>query len=197
MVLIFPTNPNVLKPPLRVGVMDMSMRDKILLWSAVLLSILVFTSVWIAHPPNAAQKEAMKTASSGGISPDIGGAAGTGTVLAANRTVSSANNSIQVDYLYADWCPHCRATRPALMSAVNRLGSAVSLNEWNEALRGSDAQVAAIYNQYKSEGVFIGFPTLVAHGPKGESSIAGEQTESELMTWMCAQYVDVPAACKQ
>ncbi len=179
--------------------MEISMRDKILLWSAILLSLLVFTSVWTAHPPNAAQKEALKAASSGGLSPDTGagagGAAG-GIAAGANRTPSAAG-AVQVDYLYADWCPHCRATRPALISAVTKLGSSVTLNEWNEALRGSDTRVAAIYNQYKSEGVFIGFPTMVAHGPKGESSIAGEQTEAELMTWLCDQYATMPAACKK
>ncbi len=170
------------------------MRDKILIWSAILLSLLVFTSVWLAHPPNAAQKDAMKL-SSDGLSPDTGARAGAATA-SAGATAANANGSLVVDYLYADWCPHCRATRPALMSAVSKLGSAVSLNEWNEALRASDPQVAAIYAKYKSEGVFIGFPTLVAHGPKGESSIAGEQTEAELMTWLCKQYVTAPPACK-
>lgn len=169
--------------------MEVSMRDKILLWSAILLSLLVFTSVWIAHPPNAAQKEAMRAAGAPPASPPA--------TLPAGQTALVSNGTVQVDYLYADWCPHCRSTRPALMSAVSRLGPAVSLNEWNEALRGSDARVAAIYTQYKSEGVFVGFPTLVAHGPKGESSIAGEQTEEQLMTWLCEQYVDAPAACKQ
>lgn len=182
----FRPHPNVLKPPLRGGGMEDSMRDKILLWSALLLSLLVFTSVWVAHPPNAAQKEAMKAAASA-------------TTTAPSNAVLGApasNGSVQVDYLYADWCPFCRATRPALMSAVSRLGSAVSLNEWNEALRGSDARVAAVYSRYKREGVFIGFPTLVAHGPKGESSINGEQTEGQIMAWLCEQYVEAPPACK-
>ncbi len=174
----------------------MTMRDKILIWSAILLSLLVFTSVWLAHPPNAAQKDALKAASSGALSPDTGAAGGATTTSGGRVSTSPTNGSLQVDYLYADWCPHCRATRPALMSAVNKLGSAVSLTEWNEALRASDPQVAAIYNQYKSEGVFVGFPTLVAHGPKGESAIAGEQTEAQLMSWMCSQYVTAPAACK-
>ena len=180
--------------------MEVSMRDKILLWSAILLSVLVFTSVWLAHPPDAAQKEAMRAAAAGTLSPDTGSTVNRalgGSSAPAVQGAYPTNGSVQVDYLYADWCPHCRATRPALMDAVSRLGSAVSLNEWNEALRGSDAQVTAIYIQYKIEGVFVGFPTLVAHGPKGESYIAGEQTESELMTWLCQQYVDVPAACKQ
>lgn len=174
------------------------MRDKILLWSAILLSILVFTSVWLAHPPNAAQKEAMKAASAGGLSPDTGAAGGAagGSSAPAGAAAYPANGSVQVDYLYADWCPHCRATRPALMAAVSRLGPAVSLNEWNEALRGSDARVTALYSRYKSEGVFVGFPTLVAHGPKGESSISGEQTEGQIMAWLCEQYVDAPAACR-
>ena len=97
--------------------MDIPMRDKLLFWSVVLLSLLVFTSIWLAHPPNAVQKEmsAAQAANTGAPAR----AAGADNRLNPPSSLATASNSseqVQLDYLYADWCPHCQATRPVLMS---------------------------------------------------------------------------------
>ncbi|VVB57183.1 Uncharacterised protein [uncultured archaeon] len=103
---------------------------------------------------------------------------------------------VQLDYLYADWCSYCTLTHPAVVSVAMRFGPAVSLNEYNEALRTSDPQVASLYADYKKRGVFTLFPTIVAHGPRGESALGGMQTEDNIQKWLCAQYTQAPAPCK-
>ena len=102
---------------------------------------------------------------------------------------------LRLDYLFADWCSYCQLTRPALVSVAMRFGPAVSLNEYNEALRSTDSRVAALYADYKARRVFVLFPTIVAHGPKGESALAGMQSEEGITQWLCEQYTEAPTAC--
>ena len=176
--------------------MEFSMRDKLLFWSIVFLSLLVFTSIWFSNPMNATQKNAAALSENGANSaPSKNTNADLGGTDANSETAPPSAEQIQLDYLYADWCPHCQATRPALLSVTGKLGASVNLSEWNEASRATDPEVAAMYTKYKNEGIFAGFPTIVAHGPKGESFLAGEQTEEGLMVWICGLYTIKPAAC--
>lgn len=120
----------------------------------------------------------------------------------ASQTTAAAGNvsaaqQVRLDYLYADWCSYCTLTAPALNSVVMKLGPSVSLHPYEESLRKTDPSVKALYDDYKARRLFTLFPTIVAHGPKGDAAIAGLMTnETALLGWVCSQYTEPPAVCK-
>jgi len=104
---------------------------------------------------------------------------------------------VRLVYLYADWCSYCTLTTPALNSVVMKLGPSASLYSYDESLRKTDPAVKALYDDYKARRLFVMFPTIVAHGPKGDASLAGLMTnETALLSWVCSQYTEPPAVCK-
>jgi thiol-disulfide isomerase/thioredoxin len=157
-----------------------STHDKALAVLALILSLIVFIFLVFYYP---------------GYVPQGGGPKSLGSQKEPSQ--ASVQEQVRLDYLYADWCSYCALTRPALISVAMKFGPAVSLNEYNEALRSSNPDVAALYADYKKRGLFVLFPTIVAHGPKGESALAGLQNEENILRWLCAQYNQKPSACKE
>lgn len=102
---------------------------------------------------------------------------------------------VKIDFLYADWCTHCVAAKPVVERVAGEFNGAVNVTLYNEAARKTDNATAKLYADYKAREVFGGFPTLVAHGEKGEQKLVGERNESELKSWMCAQFVKAPPNC--
>ncbi len=147
--------------------------DKVLVSLAIVLSLVVLLMLFFHYPAYLPDKK--------------------GTVRTS--AISVVPEQVRLDYLYADWCSYCAVTQPAVTSVAMRFGPAVSLNQYNEALRASDPGVAALYADYKARKMFNIFPTLIAHGAKGESALAGMQNEEQIQKWLCTQYEHPPALC--
>ncbi len=105
------------------------------------------------------------------------------------------SDTVSVQYLYADWCHYCQNTTMQLDLLAPSFGSRLSIERLNEADRATNSSLAKLYDDYKSSGVFGGFPTLVAHGPKGPASFVGYHEPAALKAWLCAQYVTAPQTC--
>lgn len=109
---------------------------------------------------------------------------------------ASGGEVVKVRFLYASWCEYCQATRPMLDKVAADFGARLKLETVDEARRQSDATAAAMYAGYKERKLFGGFPTLVAEGARGESALVGQRSEEEIRVWLCGQYADKPAACR-
>jgi|GEM_PF-1528815 len=107
---------------------------------------------------------------------------------------SAAKKEVVIDFLYADWCSHCQAMKPI----VARLEAALpkgrfEVRYWNEASRGSNATVAAVYTDYSAKGYFQGFPTFVANW---EDPKVGSMPEATFKAWVCSKFSSPkPAGC--
>ncbi len=118
-----------------------------------------------------------------------------GTALAQQQnTTPAAKKEVTVDFLYADWCPHCQAMKPVVARVASQLPAGrLEVRYWNEASRGSNATVAAIYDMYTRKGYFQGFPTFVANGNEYQ---VGEMPEAAFKSWVCLQFpAPKPAGC--
>lgn len=181
------------KPPSSLPGMDdgSSLKwDKALSALAIILSLIVLLMLILHYPAYVPPAGGPQNLGGAGAA-----ALGAGAAPALSAAGASAPQQVSLDYLFADWCSYCQLTRPALVSVAMRFGPAVSLNEYNEALRSTDKRVAALYADYKARRLFVLFPTIVAHGPKGESALAGMQSEESIQQWLCEQYTQPPAAC--
>ena len=111
-----------------------------------------------------------------------------------NNTQPSVAKEVTVDFMYADWCPHCQAMKPVVARVASQLPAGrLEVRYWNEASRGSNATVAAIYDMYTRKGYFQGFPTFVANGNEYQ---VGEMPEAAFKSWVCLQFpAPKPAGC--
>jgi hypothetical protein len=89
-------------------------------------------------------------------------------------------NASQVCVLFAkaDWCPHCRSTKPEMESAAQILGSVVPVYEVDSE-RNKDA-IAQL-------GV-EGFPTIFFRDARGQlSTYDGPRKGQQIADWVCTQ----------
>ncbi|MFH1094744.1 MAG: hypothetical protein V1728_00835 [Candidatus Micrarchaeota archaeon] len=105
-----------------------------------------------------------------------------------------APDTVSVQYFYADWCHYCQNSI-ALAAIQPQMGGRLMVERLNEADRATNSTLAKIYDDYKTSGVFGGFPTLVAHGPKGQASFVGYHEPAVLKKWLCDQFNVPPPAC--
>ncbi len=106
----------------------------------------------------------------------------------------SDTKEVTLDFLHADWCPHCQRMKPIVAKiAAEMPPDRFVLRAWNEKDRTTDADTATIYNNYTALGYFQGFPTFVI----GNDYRVGEIPENELKAWICSKFkAPVPDACK-
>ena len=107
-------------------------------------------------------------------------------------STSYSVNSIHLDYMHAQTCGYCQYTKRELEVAVGQLQPYVSLSVWNESLRGQDSATTAIYQKYKNESLFGGFPTIVANG---EDMLVGKRNSYEIKRWICSHFENEPPEC--
>jgi len=113
----------------------------------------------------------------------------------ANATAQEKNDSgatavakkeVVVDFLYADWCPHCQRMKPVVDEVAAVFPSdRFEMRKWNEKDRGSDSETSSIYSLYSGRGYFLGFPTFVANG---NSPQVGEMSKEDMIGWLCTLF---------
>jgi len=110
------------------------------------------------------------------------------------KPVLSEKKEVTLDFLNADWCPHCQKMKPYVLDLMNTLPSDRFLvKSWNEKNIQTDPDTATVYNQYTDNGFFTGYPTFVING---NDSRVGEMTQSDLKAWVCSKFAKpVPQAC--
>jgi len=102
-----------------------------------------------------------------------------------NATAQPARKEVTIDFLYADWCPHCQRMKPIVAALAARLPSdRFEVRYWNEANKGN-ATVAGVYADYTAKGYFQGYPTFVANW---EDYRVGEMPESDFTAWVCSKF---------
>jgi hypothetical protein len=106
-----------------------------------------------------------------------------------------APEKVKVDYLFANSCDYCTAAQPRVEAAVAQMNGQVSLTYWNGDNRQTDPATSDLYADYKVRGLFGGFPTLVAHGVKGDTALIGLVSQEEVHGWLCRQFVYPPSGC--
>jgi thiol-disulfide isomerase/thioredoxin len=186
---------NRFKSPVREQAMKKPSKncgDKVLATLVILLALIVMFNMAFNYKDYTPSARRAASSASIGASP-LSSAPLPST---ASPLSSTTPQQVELTYLYADWCSYCTLTTPVVNSVVQKLGPAVSFHPYNEALRKTDPQVMALYTNYKARRLFVLFPTLVASGPKGETSTAGLMNETTILGWVCSQYTQPPAACK-
>jgi len=101
----------------------------------------------------------------------------------ATAQPTSSQKEVTVDFLYADWCPHCQNMKPRVANVIAQLpADRFQVRYYNDADRGN-ATVAAVYANYMAKGM-TGFPTFVANGEMR----SGEVPEAEFKAWVCSKF---------
>jgi len=106
----------------------------------------------------------------------------------------SEKKEVTLDYLYADWCPHCQKMKPYVAKLAATLPQDRFLvRAWNEADRSSSPDSQKIYTDYQAKGYFQGFPTFVLNE---NDYRVGEMPEPQLKAFVCSKFkAPAPAAC--
>jgi thiol-disulfide isomerase/thioredoxin len=105
-----------------------------------------------------------------------------------------AQKEVVVDFLYADWCPHCQKMEPIVQEAERAFPKErFKARWWNEANRTNDKGDMYIFDYYRRKGFFGGFPSFVILG--GYKRV-GEMPRNDFFDWVCSFFHDPrPAAC--
>ncbi|MCX6769509.1 MAG: thioredoxin family protein [Candidatus Micrarchaeota archaeon] len=125
-------------------------------------------------------------------SAQCGGQTGNST---AQPTFLPLEKEVTVDFLYADWCPHCQKMKPIVAKLEQELPKdRFVVRYWKDEDASSDPKVSAVYDKYTKAGYFTGFPTFVINN--GAEYKAGEMSESDLRAWICSKFsAPKPSGC--
>lgn len=102
--------------------------------------------------------------------------------------------AIHIDYMHAEWCEYCIYTKNELEAVVLELEPSVNLVVWDEKNRENDVLTSELYEKYKSEELFGGFPTIVADE---KNMLVGKRDRVEIKEWICSQFENKPKQCEQ
>lgn len=114
---------------------------------------------------------------------------------AAQGTGSLApTKEVTIDFLYADWCPHCQKMKPIVAALEAQLPSSrFAIRYWRDEDRQSDSKVAGVFDTYTQKGMFSGFPTFIINGADFK---AGEMPEATFRSWICSKFkAPAPTGC--
>ena len=115
---------------------------------------------------------------------------------AADGTPSSlaVQKEVTMDFLYADWCPHCQKMKPIVQKIEQELPKdRFVIRYWRDEDRQTNTSVAEVFNYYSQQGIFVGFPTFIVNG---KENTAGEMEEAAFRSWLCAQFKSPkPSGC--
>ena len=106
--------------------------------------------------------------------------------------VAATAQTVHLDYMHAGWCEYCDCSAVDIEAVARGFEGRVELEVWDESKRGSDGKTAEIYERYKQDGLFGGFPTIVADGKK---MLVGKRDRAEIEAWVCAQFENKPEQC--
>jgi thiol-disulfide isomerase/thioredoxin len=101
---------------------------------------------------------------------------------------------VTIDFLYADWCPHCQKMKPIVAALEKALPKdRFTVRMWRDEDKGTDGMVAAVYNEYSRKSMFSGFPTFIINGADFK---AGSMPEAEFKAWICGKFSSPkPSGC--
>ena len=110
-------------------------------------------------------------------------------------SIDPPDREVTVDFLYADWCPHCQKMKPIVQKMIDEFPpDRFDVRYWSEAAGQSEPNASAVYAKYSQEGYFTGYPTFVVNNGKGHA--AGEMSEADFRAWLCTQFDSPkPANC--
>lgn len=146
------------------------------------------------QPPNTTQAaNATAQANGSAVTGEAQQAAGSQQQAGSAAGNATAHKEVTVDFLYADWCPHCQRMKPVVAAFAAKMPQdRFELRYWNDADRGK-ADVAAVYDDYSSKGYFQAFPTFVANW---EDYRVGEMQAADFAAWVCSKFsAPKPAGC--
>ena len=87
-----------------------------------------------------------------------------------------------MDFLYADWCPHCQAMKPIVARIASQLpADRFAVNYYSEADANAGKEAAAMFAKYGLQS----YPTFVING---NDQKVGEMPESEFLAWVCSKF---------
>ena len=109
-----------------------------------------------------------------------------------HRVALASVQTVHLDYMHAGWCEYCALTRSDLEAVASELSPRVSLAVWDEARMESDARTRETYERFIGDGLFGGYPTIVANS---ENMLVGQRSRAEIKEWVCSQFEEKPAQC--
>lgn len=125
-----------------------------------------------------------------------GAAAGTPPAGAGAQAsgVPPATKEVTIDFLYADWCPHCQKMKPYVAALEQSLpADRFEVRYWSEDDYKAGGQAADVYAAYEAAGYFSGYPTFVINGNDAK---AGSMEEAVFKAWVCGKFASPkPAGC--
>jgi len=104
----------------------------------------------------------------------------------------ASSEIVRLDYMHASWCQYCAGTKEDLETIAFELYPNVELLIWDEANRESDEPTREIYDKYKKEGLFGGYPTIVANE---KHTLVGKTEKEEMKSWICTIFENKPDNC--
>lgn len=112
----------------------------------------------------------------------------------APTTPTTTVDKVTVDFLYADWCPHCQNMKPIIAELDKTLpDDQFVVRYWSEEDYKAGGPSKAVFEQYAANGMFQGYPTFVINN--GTTYTAGEMPAAEFKGWICSQYTVKPTGC--
>ena len=175
----------------------------VLLISALLLGAVVFFGMGTRGEAGSPESNATKapvnlTAKAPGANRSIGAPAQNATAKAKENATAQPGNSTQpaagndsqppaakevtVDFMYADWCPHCQAMKPVVAKIASDLPSdRFAVNYYSEADANAGKYAATMFAKYGIRS----YPTFVINGNDRKE---GEMTERDFLAWVCSKF---------
>lgn len=130
------------------------------------------------------------------------GCLGTPQVPATNGTTPGtvtppknlSDDKVVIDFLHADWCPHCQNMKPVIAELDNTLpDDRFVVMYWSEDDYKAGGPAVQVFTKYANMGMFKGYPTFVINN--GTAYTAGEMPAAEFKGWVCSQYTVKPSGC--
>jgi len=106
----------------------------------------------------------------------------------------SPTKEVTMDFLYADWCPHCQKMKPIVAALEQALpADRFTIRRWRDEDRQTNSSVSSVFDFYSQKGSFAGFPTFIING---EDAKAGEMPEVQFKAWICSKFKSpAPSGC--
>ena len=99
-----------------------------------------------------------------------------------SSSAPAAKKEVVLDFLYADWCPHCQAMKPIVARIASQLpADRFAVNYYSEADANAGKEAAAMFAKYGLQS----YPTFVING---NDQKVGEMPESEFLAWVCSKF---------
>ena len=102
---------------------------------------------------------------------------------------------VTMDFIYADWCPHCQAMKPVVSDLEQKLPPGrFAVRYWGDAERAAgNSTVVQVYSYYYYTGFFTGYPAFIINN---NDSRVGEMGEGDFLAWVCSKFNEPrPSAC--